>query len=128
MADSKVKWVLSIVLLIIVGAVIWSKDAIMAAWAKWRAGTDNGGGGGGGGGGTQPPQFPVCLSSSDADIVAAFIASGMIDAFQVSWNNGSYPTYATWAAFRAYIVGDPHGWLTGHPYLYNAYPDYFVAP
>lgn len=109
-------------MLLIVGVVIWSKDAIMAAWAKLTAGPNA----------PSPPattKFPVCINSSDADIRAAFIASGMLDAFKVAWQSGSYDgAYTTWAQLETQIMSDPHGWLTGHPYLYAAYPEYFIVP
>jgi hypothetical protein len=120
------KWALTIALLLLIGMIFWSKDALMAAWAKWFGKTTppptNGGNGT-----TPPPQFPVCLNSSNADIKAAFIASGMMDAYKASLAAGSYDG-RTWAELEAAIFADPHGWLEIHPYLYNAYPAYFIAP
>jgi hypothetical protein len=119
--NAKVKWLLSIILLIIVALVVWSRDAILAALAKWHSGPG------------APPaaetKFPVCINSSDVDIKAAFIASGMMDAFKASWTAGSYNgAYPTWASLETKIFSDVHGWLANHPYLYGAYPEYFIVP
>lgn len=123
---SKAKWILGIFLLVVIGVLILSRDAIMAAWAKLTAGN-----GGGDDDVVVPPkpQFPVCLKSSAADIKAAFIKSGMMVAYHVAWTNGTYGAdYATWSLLEQAIFADPVQWLENHPYLYNAYPDYFVAP
>lgn len=106
------------------------KGCINGRLAKWFGktnGTTPPPTNGGNGNGTTPPQFPVCLNSSSADIKAAFIASGMMDAYKASLAAGAY-NGRTWAELEAAIFADTHGWLENHPYLYNAYPAYFVAP
>ena len=57
--------------------------------------------------------FPVCPSSPPECIIQAFQASGY-------WSQLNSQQQAS-------AQSNPSGWLSGHPYLYNAYPAYFTS-
>lgn len=71
--------------------------------------------------GTTSCSKPVSLNSSPDCIYWAFNQSGYINALKSSIAAGTYPsTYLDMAK------NDPKTWLQNHPYLYTAYPDWFV--
>ena len=57
--------------------------------------------------------FPVCPSSPPSCILAAFQQSGYFSLLN--------------SQQQAAAQSDPVGWLNSHPYLYDAYPQYFNA-
>jgi len=57
--------------------------------------------------------FPVCPSSPPSCILAAFKQSGYFSLLNQQQ--------------QATAQSDPVGWLNSHPYLYDAYPQYFNA-
>jgi len=57
--------------------------------------------------------FPVCPSSPPSCILAAFQQSGYFSLLNPQQ--------------QAAAQSDPVGWLNSHPYLYDAYPQYFNA-
>jgi hypothetical protein len=57
--------------------------------------------------------FPVCPSSPPSCILAAFQQSGYFSQLNPQQ--------------QAAAQSDPAGWLNAHPYLYDAYPQYFNA-
>ncbi|MFP3263947.1 MAG: hypothetical protein RXQ62_05940 [Nitrososphaeria archaeon] len=56
--------------------------------------------------------FPVTVNSSPSCILQAFQQSGY-------WSQLS-------SSQQAAAQSDPAGWLASHPYLYDAYPQYFA--
>jgi hypothetical protein len=126
----KVKWIFGIILLVIIGLLILSKDAIMAAWAKFQAS------------GAQTPtsqpdspsvttpvaKYPVCINSSPSAVMQAFIDSGYLQDAYTAIDAHTAVFVGTKDEFLHMLQSDPVGYLNSHPFLYAAYPNYFIVP
>lgn len=103
----------------------------MAAWAKWQAS--------GATSGTTPTppvtptpppiaKYPVCINSSPAAVMQAYVDSGYLQQAYSAIDAGGAVFQGTKDEFLALLKSDPIGYLKGHPFLYAAYPDYFISP
>jgi hypothetical protein len=104
----------------IVGIAGLAAIAALAIWYFTQKSGAGSGGGGGGSSGTTSCTFPVTVNSPPACITQAFKQSGYYDQVQQLVASGQED-----ATYAKTMDSDPSAWLHSHPYLYNAYPQYF---
>lgn len=105
-------WVKALVALTLVGLIVYWLYS--QGYLNGIIPTGSGGGGGGGGGGSGSCTYPVNCNSPANCVLKAMQDSGYLTALQ-SEGNPEYQTAQT----------DPIGQLRSHPYLAEAYPQYF---